>query len=223
MAVVYKHIRADNNIPFYIGIGKSIKRAYNFSSRSKIWKNCMKKHGCIVEILFDDLTYEEAKVKEIEFIKFYGRMNTGTGTLVNLTDGGDGSCGYKPSKEALVKIGIKSKGRIKSPEQIEKWKKSMNFEKSIETKEKIRKSLLGVKHTEERNLKCSQSHIGKKMREESKKKLSLAIKGKSKGPFTEEHIQKLRDSHKGIKQSRETILKRKETIKLNRLFKNSNT
>ena len=35
MAILYRHIRLDKNVPFYIGIGKDIKRAYSKSNRNK--------------------------------------------------------------------------------------------------------------------------------------------------------------------------------------------
>ena len=150
MSIVYRHIRLDENEPFYIGIGKTIIRANSHYKRSKLWKRIVNKYGYNVEILFEDLTWEQACEKEKEFITLYGRKDLNTGTLVNLTEGGEGSVGYKHTKESLLKISNTSKGRIKSPEQIEKWKKSMNFSKSLETKEKLRQSLIGKKYTEER-------------------------------------------------------------------------
>ena len=57
-----------------------------------------------IEILFDDITYEEAKLKEIEFIKLYGRIDLNNGTLANLTDGGDGTLGVIVSKETRKKV-----------------------------------------------------------------------------------------------------------------------
>lgn len=93
MAYVYRHIRQDKNIPFYIGVGLSDDnyfRAYQKSKtkRSKYWHN-ISKNGYDVEILMDGLTKEEAFEKEKEFIKIYGRSNNRTGILCNLTDGGE--------------------------------------------------------------------------------------------------------------------------------------
>lgn len=105
MAILYRHIRLDKNEPFYIGIGNNIKRAYEKSRRSKIWKNIINKSEYRVDILFNDLTWTEACEKEKEFIKLYGRKDLGTGTLVNLTDGGDGSKGHKLTKEQKEIIG----------------------------------------------------------------------------------------------------------------------
>lgn len=196
MAVVYRHIRLDNRKPFYIGIGNSEKRAYSVRGRNKHWQNIVNKCGYEIQILFYDLDYEEAKLKEIEFISMYGRYNISNGLLCNLTDGGDGSIGYKPTEEALLKISQTSKGRIKTKEQISKWKQSMSFAKSEETKEKIRQSLLGKKHTDERKENQRKARLGKSLSEEAKQKLRDYWKGKKRGPFSEEHKQKLSESRK---------------------------
>lgn len=89
MAILYRHIRLDKNEPFYIGVGVDKHRAIRKSYRNKIWNDIISKTDYRVEILFDDLTKEEAVEKEFEFIKMYGRINNSTGTLSNLTDGGD--------------------------------------------------------------------------------------------------------------------------------------
>jgi len=208
MAFVYRHIRLDNGNPFYIGIGKSEARAYSTKGRSKFWQRIVDKCGYEVEILFDNLDYEQAKLKEQEFISLYGRANTCNGLLCNLTDGGDGSLGYKPTEEALLKISNTSKGRVKSVEQIEKWKSKMNFTKSDETKEKIRQSLLNKPHTEERKTNQSKAHIGKKLSDAAKLKLSIYWKGKKKKPISEETRKKMSESRNKY------VLKQQEIIKL---------
>jgi hypothetical protein len=94
MAYVYRHIRLDKNEPFYIGIGtdSNFERAYEKYNcrRNKIWMAIMNKSEYDVEILFSDISNEDAKQKEIEFITLYGRKDLGTGTLANRTSGGDG-------------------------------------------------------------------------------------------------------------------------------------
>ena len=105
MAYLYRHIRLDNNKPFYIGIGSDKKylRAYNKKGRSFSWKDVAYKFPYEVEIMLDDLTWEEACQKEIEFIALYGRKDLKKGTLVNLTDGGEGQFGRKDSIETKIK------------------------------------------------------------------------------------------------------------------------
>ena len=117
MAIVYRHIRLDKNEPFYIGIGLDEKRAYNKKNRSGFWKLITKKTDYEVQILFDDLSWDEACEKEKEFITLYGRKDLGTGSLVNLTNGGDG-CDYWSGKkrgsfteEHLIKLSESHKGQ----------------------------------------------------------------------------------------------------------------
>lgn len=108
MAYLYRHIRLDDNTPFYIGIGSDSGgkyiRANNKKGRSLSWKDIYYKYGgCEVEIMLDNLTWEEACLKETEFILIYGRKNLGLGPLVNLTDGGEGQFGRKDSEETRLK------------------------------------------------------------------------------------------------------------------------
>ena len=150
MAYVYRHIRLDKNVPFYIGIcrnkkDKNFARAYSSNSyhRNKIWCNIYNKTEIEVEILFDNVTDDFAKMKEMEFISLYKRIMDG-GTLANLTLGGDGVKGFKNPKLAeRNKIGI--------------WK--------------------GKKHTEETKMKMSLVGKGVCKSEESKAKMSKAKKG----------------------------------------------
>jgi len=104
MAYVYRHIRLDKNEPFYIGIGNdnSYKRAYNKYDRNYIWKNIINKTKYKVEIILDGLSWKEACEKEKEFIEMYGRIDLKTGSLVNLTSGGDGVIGRNPKTQHYI-------------------------------------------------------------------------------------------------------------------------
>lgn len=117
---LYRHIRLDKNEPFYIGIGtkeeryssheEEYKRAYSKNSRSNFWKRVVKKTEYLVEILIESDDYNFIKSKEIEFIALYGRSNLNKGPLCNLTDGGDGTLGYKPTEETIRNL-IEAKKR----------------------------------------------------------------------------------------------------------------
>jgi hypothetical protein len=117
---IYRHIRTDKNVPFYVGIGakskKDVKysyynRAVSKSGRSNLWKNIVAKTDYTVEILLESDDYDFIKRKEVEFIKLYGRIDLGTGTLVNLTEGGEGCKGYKHKQESLEKMSELKKGK----------------------------------------------------------------------------------------------------------------
>lgn len=101
---IYRHLKPCGEV-FYIGIGKTknFKRAYELISRNNHWHNTVLKYGYDVQILTTGLTREEADEIEILLIAWYKRIDCCGGTLVNMTDGGDGSKGNIPSKETLLK------------------------------------------------------------------------------------------------------------------------
>lgn len=101
MAIVYKHIRKDTEEIFYIGIGKTEKRAYSKLCRSMFWKRIVEKTEYEVVILKSDITWEEAQKLETELITKYGRRDLGLGTLVNLTNGGQGTIGRVFNKDKI--------------------------------------------------------------------------------------------------------------------------
>ena len=121
---LYRHIRLDKNEPFYIGIGytsnnyalKGRYRASTSKGRNPIWKKIVAKTNYEIEILFEDLPLDKLAEKEIEFIKLYGKICNGTGTLANITDGGLGTLGSKHnlgrkhSEETKEKIKLKKIG-----------------------------------------------------------------------------------------------------------------
>ena len=104
MAYVYRHIRLDKDHVFYVGIGSddNYDRAYSKDSRNNHWHSIVNKSDYEIEIMLDDLSWEDACKKETEFIKLYGRNDLNEGTLVNMTDGGEGL--IKPSIQVKEKI-----------------------------------------------------------------------------------------------------------------------
>jgi hypothetical protein len=101
MPIVYTHTRLDNNKVFYVGIGGSKNRAYCKRNRNKHWYHVVNKHGYKVNVTHEDICYEEALSIEKYLISFYGRLDLKEGTLVNMTDGGEGTINV--SKEATEK------------------------------------------------------------------------------------------------------------------------
>jgi hypothetical protein len=146
MAYVYRHIRLDKNEPFYIGIGSdsNFQRAYDKTSRNRHW-NHISINGYDVEILIDDITWENACKKEKEFILLYGRKDLGLGTLCNMTDGGEGAVNRIFTKQHRERIS----------------KSKMGHKVSEETLNKLRTSRIGIKHTDEFKQKMSLRVSGK--------------------------------------------------------------
>ena len=103
MAYVYLH-KKDNGQIFYVGKGVGY-RATHTSNRNPYWKRVAKKYGLNVVIFKDGLSEEEAYNLEMELISVIGKEN-----LTNLTDGGDGTNGFKHREETKRKIGKANSG-----------------------------------------------------------------------------------------------------------------
>ena len=211
MAVVYKHIRLDTKEVFYVGIGSQKRRAYSTYKRSKFWHNIVEKTDYEVVILEENVSVEEAYQMEKDLIKFYGRRDLGLGTLVNMTDGGDGRFGSTASEETRRKmseshIGVNdwSKG-IKRPKELvdqiskkvrEYWVNNERPPMTEETKEKIRQSLIGrpgtwigKKHSEESIEKMKKSHgTGKNNKGYGRKNSADTIKKMSESGKNRERV-----------------------------------
>lgn len=113
---VYAHYRLDNFTPFYIGKGKG-DRAYELK-RNKHHDSITEKYGSIVAIIKDGLTEEEAfelerdMIEDLVFNEGYGIDIQGYNKynhkkdnyLTNQSWGGEGSSGYKFSKESKQKM-----------------------------------------------------------------------------------------------------------------------
>lgn len=102
---VYSHTVIGKNLPFYIGCstqrntGAAYSRAYRspFTSRKDNWQAYSSTIAYIVKIEGDFDTQEESLEYEKLLIKKFGRIDIGTGCLINKTDGGFGV--VNPCKE----------------------------------------------------------------------------------------------------------------------------
>jgi hypothetical protein len=170
---VYRHIRLDKNEPFYIGIGtgRNYKRAKGRGStqRSEFWNRVVNKTKYEVEILMDNLTWLEACDKEKEFIKLYGRINLGTGTLVNMTDGGDGRYGHIKSESSIRKQSASFRKTMQNKTWTEEHKRATGdtFRTLNKNPEFTKKRIEGIRR--------SASKIGEKL---SKKVVQLTLDNK---------------------------------------------
>jgi hypothetical protein len=161
MSILYQHIRLDTGEIFYVGIGRTEKRAYSHYSRNKHWESITRKASYRVEILKKGLTWQEACKEEILLIAKIGRKDLSLGTLVNMTEGGEGGSYWKNKKqlkEHVAKRSLKNKGQKRTATAIENLKQShTGLFLSEETKDKIRKSHTGQKHLEETKEKIKKS------------------------------------------------------------------
>lgn len=167
---LYRHIRKDTNQVFYVGVGtgRNYERANTSLGRNNIWHNIVGKTDYDVEIMLDDLDRGFALEREKEFIKLYGRIDLGTGSLANLTDGGDGCFGFsdevkkkmseaqkgnqkwklRKSNEHARRMGKANKGRVVSEEMKKHLSKVLSGENG---------SFYGRTHTKENKAKMSKA------------------------------------------------------------------
>lgn len=111
--VVYRHIRLDTNVPFYVGIGLPA-RARNLRARNVLHKRIQKLTSIKIEIVACQLTRLEAASMEIRLIALYRKFGY---CIANFTAGGDGGqLGVKHSKETIAKLKYKAKLRLSKPE-----------------------------------------------------------------------------------------------------------
>lgn len=200
---LYRHIRTDLNVPFYIGIGtkpirfrkesQEFKRAFigilHPGKRNNWWINIYNKTDVEVEIMYTSNSWEDVKGKEIEFIKLYGKLSEGTGTLVNLTDGGDGVFGMRHSEESRKKMSASHTG---VPLAIEVAKKSALSRTGL-----IRKR--GYKLSEDHKAKISKGNKGKKLTDDRREKLRLSAKTRKRPtPFSDEHRRNIGEASKKV-------------------------
>jgi NUMOD3 motif len=153
MFYTYAHYTPEGRL-FYIGKGSSVRRAHYMQGRNNYWCKVVAKYGKpVVKILAEWLTEKEAFEHEITLIKEYREQGL---ELCNLTDGGDGTSGYKQSDEHRQK---NSQARIG---------KSATWN-------------IGRKHTEETKIKCGLANIGKPSSAKQKATTSAMLQGNTYG------------------------------------------
>lgn len=119
---VYMHIFPNGKK--YIGItSQSLKDRFDggYGYQTPIMRNAIRKYGwenVIHELLYDNLSKEEAYKKEIELIEQHKTTNFEYG--YNISKGGEGSNGCIPSKETRGKMSNSHKGKQLSEETKEK-------------------------------------------------------------------------------------------------------
>lgn len=106
---VYIHRRLSDDKPFYVGKGSG-NRAWDVKgkSRNDYWHRVANKHGFYVDLVFENLTEEEAfdcEVNTILELKYFGYP------LTNLSSGGEGNSGLDFTDEQRLNIanGLKEK------------------------------------------------------------------------------------------------------------------
>lgn len=109
---VYAYLREDGT-PYYVGKGRKY-RAY--SSQRSVQRPADKNNVVFIAEQMDEMT---AFFMERFWIAVYGRKDNGTGILRNLTDGGEGTAGYKKApidNDTRQRMSDGQKGKVLSEE-----------------------------------------------------------------------------------------------------------
>ena len=203
---VYKHMFPNGKV--YIGITSLsvCGRWHNGQGYNNqyVMKRAIQKYGwenIKHEILFDNLTKEEAEQKEIELIAFY--MSNQREFGYNIESGGNsiGKINDK-TKEKLRIINLNKKLSDQTKQKISKILKGKP--KSLTHRENISKAKKGVKLSDETKQKIRNANLGRKWTNEHRAKVSITpspLRGISRPP---EVRQKISQSSKGKVISQQT-------------------
>lgn len=163
------HYRKSDGLPFYVGKGKK-DRDGRVSGRSDWWNRIVSKHGFFYKRLVSNVS--ESVAFDIEKSTISLLRNAGF-DICNLTDGGEGMSGHKPSIETILKRTKQTTGKKRTPEQCKRISESLKGRKlSPSVVEGMIKRRTGVKRTAESIQKTSNSNRGKKRSPEFLDKVS---------------------------------------------------
>lgn len=168
---VYLHRRATDNKVFYVGKGKK-KRAWDKTNRSNYWKYTESKHGLVVEVVFENLTEDEAFQVEKDTIlemRYFGHP------LCNFTGGGEGTSGVKQSAETIAKRVKANTGKKRTEVSKQKISVALTGKKrTLEQRTEQSLRLKGTKRNPEAVDKAAKSNTGQKRSEEQRETMRLA-------------------------------------------------
>lgn len=176
-----------NNEPIYVGKGSGnrvwhhlVSRKHSpFVSRLKYMKSITV--NPIIGI-YAGLDEELSLLLEMELIQKFGRKDLGKGSLLNLTDGGEGNSGHIKTAETRQKMSKSQTGRYHAPFTLEQ-RLSLGAKKKGKTWDEI----YGVEEATKRRIALSERHrlpkeypnlgmTGKKHSEETKQKMRETYK-----------------------------------------------
>lgn len=192
-----KHGKAGS--PYYVGKGKGM-RAYSKSHRVRppVDKS-------MIVFVARGLSEVDAFALEVSLIALHGRINNGTGSLRNLTNGGEGVSGFIASEKTKEKhvaigkmrglpVGCTMAGRSHAEETKERiritnlktWTPGKRAEHSemMKSLPNLHIPVHNTPHSAASIEKMRQSHLGRKASEETRMKMSISHRSRTREVLT---------------------------------------
>jgi hypothetical protein len=211
---VYVIFRLDGS-PCYVGMGRGRRWRAHFrcAHNPRLRALIQRAGGELPHVkVCEGLSHEDALAAERAWIAAIGRGRKGP--LVNFTDGGEGTLGYKRTPEECAAISERVRKRVWTEAQKERARQlKLGSTQSDEVRAKIGAAHKGRKHSAEvranmsegqRGRKLSPEHIAKlaailrrPKSEEHKAKLRAACIARNRGEISEETRQRMSDAQKG--------------------------
>ena len=165
--------------PFYVGKGHGNRDIFIKGKNKHVQNKCksLKENFKIHRI--DCKSETEALELEKRLIKILGRKDLNEGSLLNLTNGGEGTCGYSHTEDAKAKIALASSllhRRISKSkehrEKISQYQKGKSYEEKMGAET--------AKRLKEEKRKSYEERFGEEKAKKIKEKQSKALLGKSR-------------------------------------------
>lgn len=232
---VYVYFRPWDGSPCYVGKGKGRRWVHHekWATNRHLANIIAKAGGDVPKIkVRENLTEAQACEIEMTLIAAIGRLDLGTGPLVNMTDGGEGMSGYRHSPEARAKLKASWVDRPDRQEKLAQLQISRPHSeatlaklrnKKVSTSARANMSVaqrtrcanpeelarrraakLGTSVSVETRAKIRVSLLGRIVTAETRAKISAVHKGRKKPKLSAEHKAKISAAGLGRRHTAET-------------------
>ncbi len=215
---IYAYYDPDTDIPFYVGKGhgrrhlshlREVRNGTNKKNHKihKIKKMINEGKDPIIRFLEENLSHEESIIREKYWIAHFGRIDLETGSLCNMTEGGDGRVQW--SKSERDKISKLNTGKISV-----KDKDGNRFQVEKDDPRWVSGELVGVAtgHSSNSTGKLTGYIMAKdkdgnryRVKKDDPRWISGELVGLMKGTKPHPNIIKAAQERKGFKRSRESV------------------
>ncbi len=189
----------------YVGLAGNLAKRLRRHGRDRarrFFANCLRKHPDAFDwSIIEYCPVDRLDERERYYIGKWETNKSRSGRGFNLTDGGDGMRGHKPTAETRAKLSEANKGKKLSADTCAKMSEAQKGRKvSAEGRAKMSEAQKGRKVSAEARANISAANTGRKHTAETRAKIGAAGKGRK---HTAEHKAKIGAAQKGRKHTAE--------------------